>query len=496
MQLSQSVRLKQKQSLVMTPQLQQAIKLLQMTNLELQDYFEEQALENPFLEVDGKLKSEAAKSDDAQVSTTQEMPASLDQMKASEALGDDATQHSDFENRFSSEALQLGKSSGTQQIASSDWDMIESAVPNRADSLISHIMRQIDLTIMDAQDRFIAVTLMDGLAPSGWLDIPLSEVAIICGCTPEAVANVLKQVQQFEPTGIFARTLSECLTLQIEEAGCLTPVMQSVLDHLHLLGAGEIRQLSRKAGCDEAEILSCLQIIRNYNPKPAAEFDHEFITKHAPDVIVRETKSGWAIDLNRSTLPTVEIKEDYASSVVSRTRGGDKNAVKDYTGEAIGAAKWLKRTLEQRNATTLKIAAEVVRRQAQFFKKGLDGLQPLALRDVAEAIGMHESTISRVTSGLMISTPRGTFSMKSFFSVSIAASDDGEAKAAAAVRGLVKEIVSGEDPKRPLSDEVIARLVSRKGVKLARRTVAKYREMLRIPSSAERRRRAKLSMSG
>jgi RNA polymerase sigma-54 factor len=219
------------------------------------------------------------------------------------------------------------------------------------------------------------------------------------------------------------------------------------------------------------------------------------VGNHSPDVILRKTASGWSIDLNRSTLPTLEIKEDFAKSVGDRARGSQKDTTKEYVQQSMGSAKWLKRTLEQRNTTTLKIAAELVRRQQSFFRNGLKGLQPMALRDVAEAIGMHESTISRVTSGLLIATPKGTLPMKSFFSVSIAATDDGEAKAAAAVRGMVKEIISKEDPGRPMSDELIARLISKKGIRLARRTVAKYREILRIPSSSERRRRGKLALS-
>jgi RNA polymerase sigma-54 factor len=219
------------------------------------------------------------------------------------------------------------------------------------------------------------------------------------------------------------------------------------------------------------------------------------VGNHSPDVILRKTASGWSIDLNRSTLPTLEIKEDFAKSVGDRARGSQKDTTKEYVQQSMGSAKWLKRTLEQRNTTTLKIAAELVRRQQSFFRNGLEGLQPMALRDVAEAIGMHESTISRVTSGLLIATPKGTLPMKSFFSVSIAATDDGEAKAAAAVRGMVKEIISKEDPGRPMSDELIARLISKKGIRLARRTVAKYREILRIPSSSERRRRGKLALS-
>ena len=504
MQLSQSVRLKQKQSLVMTPQLQQAIRLLQMTNVELTDYLEEQALENPFLEVTtaGEASSEKTPPQDTPdtppASDTAETPATLDSMSEGQALTDDPTQHNDFENRFSSEGLQLGQQSSGSTAGGSggaDWDMIASVVANREDSLNRHVMAQIDLAITDERDRFIAISLLEGLAPSGWLDLPLDAVAASCQCSVEAVEDVLGCLQQFEPTGLFARSLAECIALQAEEAGQLDAVMQIVLDNIEQLAAGNIKSLARKAGVAESYIFDCLNRIRSFNPKPAEAFDHDIVENHSPDLIVRKTSSGWSIDLNRSTLPTIEVREDYAASIDARTRSSERDKTKDYVQEVMGSAKWLKRTLEQRNATTLKIAAEVVRRQQSFFKNGLEGLQPMALRDVAEAIGMHESTISRVTSGLLIATPRGTVPMKSFFSVSIATTDDGDAKAAAAVRGLVKEIISREDPGKPMSDEMIARLISKKGIRLARRTVAKYREILRIPSSSERRRRGKLKIS-
>ena len=512
MQLSPSVRLKQKQSLVMTPQLQQAIRLLQMTNIELKDYLEEQALENPFIDVSAGADSAApSTSDNAQPGdaspaassdtpqdtpqdTLQDTPAALDGMNASQALSDDPTQHNDFENRFSSDELQLGGPASAGG-AATDWDMIATIIPNREDSLNRHVMGQIDFAITESRDRFIAVALLDGLAPSGWLDASIDSIAESCQCTTEQVESVLKRMQKFEPTGIFARSLAECLSLQAHEADCLDNVMQTVLDNIDQLAAGEIKALARKAKADEDDIIACLHRIRSFNPKPAEGFSHTMVGNHSPDVILRKTASGWSIDLNRSTLPTPEIKEDFAKSVGDRARGSQKDTTKEYVQQSMGSAKWLKRTLEQRNTTTLKIAAELVRRQQSFFRNGLEGLQPMALRDVAEAIGMHESTISRVTSGLLIATPKGTLPMKSFFSVSIAATDDGEAKAAAAVRGMVKEIISKEDPGRPMSDELIARLISKKGIRLARRTVAKYREILRIPSSSERRRRGKLALS-
>ena len=204
---------------------------------------------------------------------------------------------------------------------------------------------------------------------------------------------------------------------------------------------------------------------------------------------------GWIVDLNRSTLPSLVIDEDYGNKVAATSRGVKKDEAKNFAGEALGSARWLKRALEQRNSTTLKISGEIIRHQSEFLVHGLAALKPLALKDVAEAVGMHESTVSRVTSGLTISTPKGCFALKSFFSVSIATTDSGDGTAAAAVRNMIKEIVSGEISGKPLSDDAIAALVAKKGVKLARRTVAKYRDMLRIPSSSERRRQARLNLA-
>ena len=372
--------------------------------------------------------------------------------------------------------------------------MIASVVPNREDSLNRHVMAQIDLAITDERDRFIALSLLEGLAPSGWLDLPLEAVAASCQCSVEAVEDVLGCLQQFEPTGLLPAHLRNVLPFRQKRWASL--MLSCRLCSIIL--SNWRRAISSRwpaSSVAESDIFDCLNRIRSFNPKPAEAFDHDIVENHSPDLIVRKTSSGWSIDLNRSTLPTIEVREDYAASIDERTRSSERDKTKDYVQEVMGSAKWLKRTLEQRNATTLKIAAEVVRRQQSFFKNGLEGLQPMALRDVAEAIGMHESTISRVTSGLLIATPRGTVPMKSFFSVSIATTDDGDAKAAAAVRGLVKEIISREDPGKPMSDEMIARLISKKGIRLARRTVAKYREILRIPSSSERRRRGKLKIS-
>ncbi len=499
MQLMPSLSVKQKQSLVMTPQLQQAIKLLQMTNLDIQNFLEEQALENPFLEV------EVSKPDNANLSvpetpavqTEPTTPADLaDCIRDGAAITDDPTAHGDFENRFESNGLDLGRSATPVATGDTDWDSLANLVPEQPETLTEFVLRQIDLSIFDPRQRFIAYEFADSLEPSGWLGQTVENIAEKCGCSGEEAEATLVILQRLEPEGVFARSLAECLRIQAREGGVLSAEMDVVLANLELLGRGELAVLARKAKCDITEIAACLKKIREFNPKPGEAFEPTLLRVGAPDVVVSRGAEGWIVDLNRSTLPSLVINEEYASEVNAKNRRAKNEEEKSYANEALGSARWLRRALEQRNTTTLKISGEIVARQADFLTHGLSALKPLSLKNVAEAVGMHESTVSRVTSGLLIATPKGSFPMKSLFSVSIAASDDGDSKAAGAVRDMIKSIVDGEPAAKPLSDDAIAAMVSEKGVKLARRTVAKYRDMLRIPPSSERRRRARLNMAG
>jgi RNA polymerase sigma-54 factor len=258
-----------------------------------------------------------------------------------------------------------------------------------------------------------------------------------------------------------------------------------------MLGHGDFQALTKKIGCDEKKLKEFVCIIRTLDPKPGSAFSSDFQQISKPDLIVRKHKDDWLVDLNRSTLPTININEDYASKLSSFDR--DKN-IEGYANQALSSARWLKRALEQRNVTTLKITAEIIKRQKKFMENGAGYLEPLSLKDIAEAVKMHESTVSRVTNGLLIATPKGSFPLKSLFSVTIETKDSSSGTSAAAVRNMIKNILLDEKGRKPFSDELIAKLVSKKGIKLARRTVAKYREMLNIPSSSERRRRAKLEL--
>lgn len=493
MQLMPSIKAKQKQSLIITPQLQQAIKLLQMTNMEIQQFLEDQALENPFLEVESKNTDHQTTltQDQHSEDATKDAATSLTEITPeNNALSDDPTEHADMDNRYSSREL-----TSTQQGGHGDDHDWMGQIANPDAGLHAKVVSQIELSISTA-NRTIAYVMTDMLAPTGWLDTSLDQIAAQTGVSEDRLEAVLAELQQLEPVGIFARDLAECLKIQAKDADCYDHVMAVILDHLDILGKGDIATLARKAECDQDSIIDALTTIRSFNPKPGEAYSNDLPPLSEPDVIVRKTSEGWAVDLNRSTLPTLHINEGYAEKIeanIKQTGQSDKN---EFVANAMGSARWLKRALDQRNATTIKICGEIIRQQQDFMKYGMEALKPMSLKTVADAVGMHESTISRVTNGTVINTPRGTFSLKAFFSVSIVSEQGDGNMAATAVRSRIETLIKAENPKKPLSDSDIAAQISDQGITLARRTVAKYREMLRIPSSSERRRLARMQMIG
>ena len=490
MQLSQSLNLKQKQSLVMTPQLQQAIKLLQLTNLELKQFLEEQTFDNPFINVEEE--SQASEKNDSEIRSQDKNDSNSEQVLAKETtdFSDDPTNNDDYDNRFDNAGIDYGAVINNKSNTGEDWDLIASTVPNHEKSLIAHIEDQLPYLLSSQREHFIARYFLEAIEPSGWLGKSLDEIQIETNLDYVDLENILTKLQGVEPTGLFARNLSECLRLQIIEKGLMCNGLSVLLDNLALLGKGDLKSLMRKIDCDERTIKDFLVIIRSVDPKPGSVFLSETSNIHKPDLLVRKVGEDWLVDLNRSTLPSININEDYAKKLSPVAR--DNSKIDGYASQALSSARWLKRALEQRNITTLKITAEIIKRQKHFLEKGLDFLEPLSLKDIAIAVKMHESTVSRVTNGLMVSTPKGTFPLKSLFSVTIETDDKENSKSAAAVRNMIKKILNEEKGEKPLSDDLIAKMVSKNGVKLARRTVAKYREMLNIPSSSERKRRAKL----
>ncbi len=494
MQLSASLNLKQKQSLVMTPQLQQAIRLLQMTNLDLRQYLESECSENPFLEVETDDNSrETTESTDSSESTSKSDSVSSQSeidnaLSDGTAIADDPTTNADYENRFETELTDY-KSKSSVSSQNDDYDFIASSVEDNPISLHEHVYRQIDLNFSDTNERFVAQAYSESLQPSGWINTTPTDIAEKCGIPIDFSEQILNKLQGFEPAGLFARNLRECLLIQAQDKGLLTKQFNLLLDNLDLLAKGQFETLQRKLKCNKDVLLDQIKILRSFNPKPGERFDQGFQQITAPDLMVRKSESGWTVDLNRSNLPTVHINADYAKDIQNKSRD---NEASEYAAQAIASARWLQRAVAKRNSTTLKVGSEIIRRQTKFLELGLDHLKPLSLKDIAEEVKMHESTISRVTSGLLINTPRGTFPLKSFFSISIDTDKPGIETSAAAVRNLIKTIIQEEDSVKPLSDENLAEIISKKGVKLARRTVAKYRELMKIPSSSERRRRARV----
>jgi RNA polymerase sigma-54 factor len=320
--------------------------------------------------------------------------------------------------------------------------------------------------------------------------MPVQDVADASGCTLDEAEDVLAVLQTFEPTGLFARSLEDCLRLQLIEMGAMTEAFSTLLENLDLLGRGEVKRLARLIKGTTDDVMEMLAIIRTLNPKPGEFLGIDHLEMPSPDVIVKRRSDGWAVELNRSTLPAIVINEDYADLVATKKMNEE---AQNYSATALNNARWLKRAVEQRNSTTLKISAEIIRQQTDFLEKGLDYLKPLSLRDVAQAVGMHESTVSRVTTGLLIATPRGGMPLKSFFSVNIASRAPSGDASAAAVRNMVKRLIMQETPGKPLSDEAICKMIADEGIDLARRTVAKYREMMNIPSSSQRRMQARLA---
>jgi RNA polymerase sigma-54 factor len=439
MTLQLTPRIAQRASLVMTTQLQQAICLLQLSNLDLRSFIEKEAEENPFLAVDPGQGGGSG-------------PA----LPSSRGAADDS--YDDIGSRLAAPDL----------------------------SLYAHVSAQFDVIFCDARRRLIAERFLEALEPNGWLGEPLEDIALASGLTLEQAEDMLHEVQQVEPAGLFARSLAECLALQAEDRGMMTPVFRALLDHLPMLAAADLPGLCRTLGVGMDALRDLLRQLRSLNPKPGADFEQGELTEREPDLIVTRGPEGWRVDLNRSTLPTVHVDETMAADSRMTRQAAD------YIGERLSVARWLRRAIDHRNQTTLAIGAEIVRRQAAFLEGGLAHLQPMTLRDVAEAVGVHESTVSRVTTGIMMVTPQGTFGLKRLFTTALATAGEG-ATSSEAVRHRIQQLVRDENPANPLSDDALARIITEEGTHLARRTVAKYRDMLRIASSFERKRRARLA---
>ena len=500
--------LRQSQALVMTPQLQQAIKLLQLSNAELVAFVETELERNPLLEredPDGPAEPAERATD------LREAAPILDPIAggggASPAGGDaaprdEAPLDADFSNSFDEgpgdspdpggwdgPGARMGGGGGA------DFDDGDFAFENtltRARTLREHLLDQVAVEIRDPVDRILAEQLVNQVDEAGYLQADVAQLAAALRCPVERVERVVARLQRFDPPGICARSLRECLALQLRERDRLDPAMEALLDNLPLLARRDIPALLKACGVDAADLADMAAEIRALDPKPGQRFDGAPAQPIIPDVLMRPASGGgWIIELNQDTLPRVLVNLRYHARVNGRLRGrGDK----EFLADQLQSANWLVKSLHQRAQTILKVSSEIVRQQDAFFAHGVQFMRPLVLRDIAAAIEMHESTVSRVTTNKFLASPHGVFELKYFFTSSISDTAGGEGHSAEAVRHRIRALIDAEAPAKVLSDDALVDILKAEGIDIARRTVAKYREALHIPSSVQRRREKALGL--
>ena len=496
MSLSLRLDLRQSQSLVMTPQLQQAIKLLQLPNLELAAYVTQELEQNPFLEPAEAADDGAPGSEDEPEPDTRsaELTGSL-VMAAGEAPGgspgsaDDGWADPQRDGLALDGFAQIGRG-GSLDFADAGPDL--EARLSQPRGLRDHLVEQLHLDLPAGPERLIGLHLIDLVDDAGYLREPLEEVAARLGCPLAAVEAVLRRLQQFDPPGVFARSLKECLALQLREANRLDPAMVALLNHLELVVEGDLTKLVRACVVGEEDLCEMIAEIKALYPKPGLAFASEPVTAMIPDILVHRTSDGWRVELNAATLPRVLINHSYYFELARKAV--DKPA-KAYLSERLQSANWLLKALDQRSRTLLKVAKAVVEHQLPFLEHGVQHLRPLLLRDIAAITDLHESTVSRATAEKHLATPRGNFPFRYFFSNALPGVAGGTDHAAEAIRQQIKAMIEREDPTRVLSDDQIVDALRRAGVAIARRTVAKYREALAIPSSVQRRRAKALGLA-
>ncbi|MBB4005287.1 MAG: RNA polymerase factor sigma-54 [Aurantimonas endophytica] len=484
MALSARLQMRQTQSLVMTPQLLQSIRLLQYSHLELQSFVETEMERNPLL----SYEPANAVADPPVPPPVQD----TSERQVTGAESDGAAYESGFSGREDDPVSRPARgpapaTRGEGRILAADGDFSIDDLAERRPSLHAHALNEVADALAPGIERKLGEALVEHLDENGYLWRATEIVAAELGVEVGTVEAVLAQLQrEATPAGLFARDLSECLALQLQRQDRLDPVMRTVLANLDLLARRDFAQLRRLTGEDESGLMEILSEIRALDPKPGHAFDHHGPEAIVPDVLVTAAADGgWQVELNPEALPRVLVDNDYLK-IVRRGRLSDED--RSFIGECHQSANWLIRSLDQRAKTIVKVASEIVRRQDGFLTRGIGGLRPMTLMSVAEAIGMHESTVSRVTASKFISTPRGTFDMRFFFTVAIASVNGGDAHSAESVKHRIKLLIDAESQGKVMSDDDIAAVLRDEGIDLARRTVAKYREALGIPSSIQRRR--------
>ncbi len=492
MSLAPRLDLRQSQSLVMTPQLQQAIRLLALSNLEVETFIAEEIERNPLLDSVGQEDDGPVVEREAPVETSE--PASADALVMGESGGEAALDvdfaaesfHHDSPSDQVGMDGSLGLNGGSGGMPEDGPDL--DAFADTSLSLADHLLHQAG-EVLSGRDLFIAQHLIDLIDEAGYLATPLLDVANRLGAPLVEVEEVLGVIQTFDPTGVGARDLAECLALQAKEADRYDPCMKRLLENLDLVARGDLARLKRLCDVDDEDLADMIRELRNYDPKPGCRFGGEAMQAVTPDLFIARAKSGWAIEINAATLPRLLVNRSY---YVELSAGPQDKASKAWLSDMLASANWLVKALDQRQRTIIKVASEIVKQQEAFFLHGVAHLKPMTLRQVADAIEMHESTVSRVTSNKYLSCARGLFELKYFFTSAIQSADGGDAVSAEAVKSAIRALITAEDPKAILSDDTLVDMLNAKGFGIARRTVAKYREAMGIGSSVQRRRQKAL----
>ncbi|MBA4353598.1 MAG: RNA polymerase sigma-54 factor [Novosphingobium sp.] len=493
MSLGPRLDLRQSQSLVMTPQLQQAIKLLALSNLEVETFIGEAVDANPLLEIGETAPPEAVEAVPEELRRTHLESSPVDQLVAEGRVAEDRPLDID------ASALDRDRDTGDGGLAdlSAARDYAGGGegpdIDERGrfdETLAEHLHAQIGTTTSDPQLLFVARWLIDQIDEAGYLTISLGEGCEALGLSAMVVERALGLVQSLDPTGVGARNLAECIALQAREADRYDPCMARLIDNLELVARGEVARLKRLCQVDDEDFAEMLAELRSYDPRPGMRFGGGVGETVVPDILIRAGKDGgWDIAINQATLPRLIVNRSYYVEMRGACVSKDAKA---WLGEKLADANWLLKALDQRQKTILKVAAEIVKQQDGFFRHGVAHLRPLTLKTVADVIAMHESTVSRVTSNKYLHCDRGTFELKYFFTSGVGSSD-GEGASAEAVKASIRQLIDAEDPKAVLSDDALVDLLKAKGFDLARRTVAKYREAIGLGSSVQRRRQKTLA---
>ena len=500
MSLTPRLDLRQSQTLTMTPRLQQAIRLLQMSALELENAVSEELEKNPFLEREedqnhdipeketdfSEFEGREENNSLFDFTGQEEAPPDTNDVPTEDSFYEQATQTEEITDNnpfdFSLDPWSGVGAGGEKEFSALSVDLC--AAPRR--TLNDLLISQINISFREDNDRRLAFALLERLDENGYLSGSTEDI-----CSQEVLDRILIVLHGFSPTGIFARNLKECLTIQLREKDRCDPAMRILLDHLDLIAAREYKKLSKICNVDEEDICDMITEIRRLNPRPATVSETETPHVLIPDVLLRQDKFGnFTVELNQAVLPRVLINRTYVAEITA-TVNKDK-AAKKFLNQHLSDANWLIKALNQRAETILKVAQEIVFRQKEFFQYGEKALKPMILKDVADAIGMHESSVSRVTTQKYIACSQGVFELRYFFSQALESHHGEDSFSAQAVRCRIKELIEAEKPENILSDEALVLLLKRENIDIARRTVAKYREAMGIPTSAQRKRDKRL----